>query len=72
VRDACRVVVADVVGWWMDALAMQGEFVKQLFGGWLDLVVMMAIRFLLVRTWVRVWIKGFHGENRRTLAKEGF
>jgi hypothetical protein len=38
----------------MDALAMQGEFVKQLFGGWSDLVVMMTIRFLLVRTWVRV------------------
>jgi hypothetical protein len=55
----------------MDALAVHGEFVKQLFGGWSDLVVMMAIRFLLVWTWVQVWIKGFHGENRRTLAKEG-
>ena len=51
---------------------MHGEFVKQLFGGWSDLVVMMAIRFLLVRTWVQVWIKGFYGENRRTLANEGF
>lgn len=64
--------MVDVVGWLMDALAVQGEFAKRLFGGWSDLVVMMAIQFLLVRIWVRVLIKGFHGENRRMLAKEGF
>jgi hypothetical protein len=29
----------------MDALAVQGEFVEQLFGGGLDLVVIMAIQF---------------------------
>jgi hypothetical protein len=72
VRDACRVVAADVVGWWMDALAVQGEFVEQLFRGWSDFIVMMAIQFLLVQTLVRVWIKGFHGENRCTLPKKGF
>ena len=26
-------VVADAVGWWMDVLAEQGEFVERLFGG---------------------------------------
>jgi hypothetical protein len=38
-------VEADAVGWWLDALAVQGEFVERLFGGGSDLVVMMAIRF---------------------------
>ncbi|KAJ6905048.1 hypothetical protein NC652_022939 [Populus alba x Populus x berolinensis] len=33
------------MGWWMDVLAKQGEFVEQLFGGELDLVVVMMIRF---------------------------
>jgi len=23
----------DIVGWWMDVLAVQGEFVERLFGG---------------------------------------
>jgi hypothetical protein len=35
----------DIVGWWMDVLAVQGEFVERLFGGGSDLVVMMAIQF---------------------------
>jgi hypothetical protein len=39
------VVVADAMGWWMDVLVLQGEFVERLFGGGSDLVVMMAIRF---------------------------
>ena len=39
------VVVVDVMVWWMDALAVQGEFVERLFGGGSDLVVIMTIRF---------------------------
>ena len=38
-------VVADAVGWLMDALAVQGEFVERLFGEGSGLVVMMVIRF---------------------------
>ncbi|KAJ6960233.1 hypothetical protein NC653_038312 [Populus alba x Populus x berolinensis] len=32
----------------------------------------MVIRFLLVRIWMRMWIKGFYGKNQCMLAKEGF
>jgi len=32
-RDACRVVVADPMGWWMYVFVLQGEFVERLFGG---------------------------------------
>jgi len=58
-KDACPVVVVDIMVWWMDVLAVQGEFAERFFGGGSDLVVIMAIRFWFV--WV--WIKGFHGEN---------
>jgi len=37
------VVAADAVGWWMDALAEQGEFVEQLFGGGSNLMMIMTI-----------------------------
>jgi hypothetical protein len=39
------VVVADAMGWWMDVLVLQGEFVERLFRGGSDLMVMVAIWF---------------------------
>jgi hypothetical protein len=38
------VVVADAMGWWMDVLVLQGEFVERFIWRGSDLV-MMAIRF---------------------------